>query len=566
MEKEFKRRFVPEDLDLASWPELEALFKGLESRRFRSSDGLERWLLDMSELLSCIYEEGTRLYIAMTSQTDDKDRERAYLEFIRNIRPRVRLATLRLMKKYLRSGARGHLPGDRYFVLDRSFANRVDIFRRKNLALEVREAKLAQRYQKIMGGMTVRFEGKEQTLQQMARYLEEPDRNLRQKAWEKVVKRRLKDRDRIDDIFEKLFRIRNDIAQNANLPGFRDYAFRDYERFDYTVADCEGFQQAVENVVVPEFRALQEERRERLGVDSLRPWDLNADPGGRPPLRPFRDAGELVERTRNIFSKLDGELGSKFSMMSEESLLELESRKGKAPGGYSASLEDRRVPFIFMNAAGMDRDVYILLHESGHSFHTLACRDEPLIQYRHSPLEFAEVASMGMELLAGQFIDEFYSEEDARRSWRDHLEGIVNILPWIATIDAFQHWLYTHPEHTREDRRDAWLQLKDRFGGIEDYEGYEDALTFQWHRQLHIFIHPFYYIEYGIAQLGALELWQLARKDKEKALENYKKALALGGSKPLPELFKAAGLNLDFSEKRIAALVEDVMAETKSQG
>ncbi len=559
------RRFVPEGLDLKSWPEIEELFKELGSRRFRSGEGLERWLFDMSELLACLYEEGSLLYIAMTTQTDDKEREKAYLDFIGEIKPRVRLATLRLMKKYMNSVARGLVPKDRYFVLERSFANRVELFSRKNLRLEVRDAKLGQRYQKLMGAMSVRFEGKDQTLQQMSRYLEEQDRGLRQKAWEKITARRLKDCGRIEDIFERLFRVRMEIAHNAGLPDYREYAFRDMERFDYTVDDCENFHQAVEKIVVPVYRGLQEDRKERLGLDRLKPWDLNVDPEGRGPLRPFEDADELVKKTGKIFQKLDRELGDQFAMMADKELLDLESRKGKAPGGYSAGLDESRMPFIFMNAAGRDTDLYTLLHEAGHSFHTLACRNEPLIQYRNYPTEFAEVASMGMELMAGRFIDEFYPPEDAKRSWRAQLEDIVKKLPWIATIDAFQHWLYTHPGHTRDERRDAWLSIYDRFRGIEDYEGYEDALAYQWHRQLHIFIYPFYYIEYGIAQLGALELWQRARNDPEQALRNYKQALALGGSRPLPELFKAAGLSFDFSGQRLGSLIQDLMAEIGTQ-
>jgi oligoendopeptidase F len=560
------RQFVPEGLDLKSWSEIEKKFNALQSRRFRSREGLERWLFDLSELLACLGEEWAHLYIAMTTQTHDREREKSYLDFIQDIKPKARLATLKLMKKYMNSGARRLVPKDRYFVLERSFANQVELFSRKNLRLEVREAKLSQRYQKLMAGMTIRFDGKEQTLQQMARYLEEQDRILRQKAWEKIAARRLKDRARIEDIFDKLFKLRKEIAQNAGLADYREYAFRDKERFDYTVEDCENFHRSVEKLVVPAVRGLQEDRRERLGLDNLKPWDLNVDPEGRPRLRPFEDAAELIEKTRLVFQKLDPELGDQFAMMADNQLLDLESRKGKAPGGYSTSLEETRVPFIFMNAAGRDSDLYTLLHEAGHSFHTLACRGDPLIQYRHSPLEFAEVASMGMELLAGQLIDEFYPAEEAKRSWRAHLEEIIRILPWIATIDAFQHWLYTHPDHTSEDRREAWLAIKDRFRGIEDYQGYEDALAFQWHSQLHIFQHPFYYIEYGIAQLGALELWQSARKDSAQALRNYKQALALGGARPLPELFKAAGLNFDFSEKRIGSLVQNLLAGIRNQG
>jgi oligoendopeptidase F len=296
-------------------------------------------------------------------------------------------------------------------------------------------------------------------------------------------------------------------------------------------------------------------------VPSLRPWDLAVDPMGRPPLQPFGDVEQLAAGTETVFRDVDAELGAQFGFLRAQQLLDLANRKGKAPGGYQTTLEDDRLPFIFMNAVGLDSDVRTLLHEGGHAFHTLASRGEPLPAYRESPLEFCEVASMSMELLGARRLGPFYNDADADRSARKLLEGIVLILPWIATVDAFQHWIYTHPGHTRDERRAAWRSLLERFGGDVDWSGYEDARDHSWHRQLHIFLYPFYYIEYGIAQLGALQIWQRSLTDRPGAVADYKKALALGGSLPLPELFAAAGIRFDFKDELIASLMRTIRTE-----
>ena len=412
----------------------------------------------------------------------------------------------------------------------------------------------------------MRFKGEEKTLPQMARYLEEPDRAIRQEAWELVSKRRLEEKNRFDEIFDQLIRIRGQIAQNAGFKDYRDYAFRRLGRFDYGPADCQRFHEAVEAEVMPRVRALQQDRREQLSLPALRPWDLAVDPFNRAPLRPFEEISQMVSRTQSVFDRLDGELAEGFRRMQQLGLLDLANRKGKAPGGYQSTLAEARAPFIFMNAVGIQRDVDTILHEAGHAFHALAAREEDLYAYRGAPIEFCEVASMSMELLAHSELERFYAPADANRARTTHLEGIINILPWIATVDAFQHWIYTHPGHTRADRAAAWTQLMQRFGGDVDWTGYEEARENLWHRQLHIFIHAFYYIEYGIAQLGALQIWANSKANKADALAAYKRGLALGGSRPLPELFAAAGCKFDFSRGTIAPLMELVDTELEKMG
>jgi oligoendopeptidase F len=424
-------------------------------------------------------------------------------------------------------------------------------------------SKPRKQYQKLIGAQTVTFRGEEKTLIQMGKFLEEPDRALRQEAWELVAKRRLQDVDKCEEIFEQLIELRQKNARNAGFKNYLEFIFRQKCRFDYTPADCVKFHDAIESEIMPAVREIHNDRRRQLKLEKLRPWDLAVDPQNRAPLKPFVNVDEMVSRTQNIFNHLDAELAANFREMQDKKLLDLDNRKGKAPGGYQSTLNEARVPFIFMNAVGLQRDVETLLHEAGHAFHAQATRGEDLYAYRGSPIEFCEVASMAMELLGNEFLEEFFATPEANRARKTHLEGIIGFFPWMAVVDAFQHWIYTHPGHTRAERKAAYLKLMDRFGGDVDFSGFEEVRAHSWHRQLHIFIHPFYYVEYGIAQLGALQVWANSRRDKAKALRDYKSALALGGSRPLPELFSAAGCKLQFDAATIKPLIQLANTELK---
>ncbi|HEY5234509.1 MAG TPA: M3 family oligoendopeptidase [Verrucomicrobiae bacterium] len=560
------RTFVPQAIDLGDWPQIAPLFVQLEKHaaQIKSAAELEKWLLDWSELEAALAEESSRRYIAMTCHTDNADAEKAYLHFVENVEPQLKPRQFALENIYAAHPLREKLPRERFFVFDRDVKNRVELFRPENVSLETGEVKLSQQYQKLSGSLTVNFRGGEKTLVQMGRYLEEPDRALRQESWELVAKHRLQEADKFDDIFDEQIKLRRQIANNSGFENYRDYSFRKLGRFDYTPDDCVKFRDAVENEIMPIVRELQSQRREQLKLEKLRPWDLAVDPLNRPPLKPFVEVGEMVSRTQKIFNSLDNGLAGGFRQMDDLKLLDLDNRKGKAPGGYQSTLSESRLPFIFMNAIGLQRDVETILHEAGHAFHALATRDEDLYAYRGAPIEFCEVASMSMELLGNEFIGEFYPPAEASRARRVHLEGIVAVFPWIATVDTFQHWIYTHPNHTRDGRKSAWLELMDRFGGEVDWTGFENAHANLWHRQLHIFLHPFYYIEYGIAQLGALQVWANSKLDRAKALDDYKKSLALGGSRPLPELFSAAGCQFEFSERTIRPLAKMLREELRT--
>jgi oligoendopeptidase F len=557
------RAFVPAELDLGNWDEILPVFDQLQQGivACQSAADLESWLLEVSELTTALDEESSKRYIAMTCHTSSDEAKQAYLAFVEKIEPGMKERLFQLAKAFVEHPRRGDLPAERYAVLDRDLTSMVELFREENVPLETEETKLGQQYQELMGGLTVEFQGGEKTLVQMGVYQQENDRELRREAWESVSTKRLEVADQCDGMFEELMALRVKMADHADFLNYRDFIHKRKGRFDYQPEDCFKFHEAVEQVVMPVYNELLADRREKMKLGALRPWDTAVDPLGRDPLKPFTEVEEMVARTKNIFDHVDDELAAGFQVMRDRNLLDLGNRKGKAPGGYQSSLPEARLPFIFMNAVGLQRDVETLLHEAGHAFHTLAAQDEDLHNYQHAPLEFCEVASMSMELIGNEHLEEFYSEADAVRARRTHLEGIISIFPWIATVDAFQHWIYTHPEHTREERDAEWNSLSDQFGGDIDWSGHELARTKMWHRQLHIFLIPFYYIEYGIAQLGSLWVWKNSKADRAKALADYKRALALGGSRPLPELFQTAGAPFSFDTEAFKPLIELVQTE-----
>lgn len=562
----FPTRWLPAGTRLTTWDEIGPYYDALRAREIESADGLVEWLRDLDELNVAVGQEGAERYIAMTCQTKDAESEAAYLEFVRDIDPRQKPVLNALREKYLDSPFRKELPADRYRVFDRSLENERALYREANVARETALAELEQQYQKVIGGLTVTFRGEEYTPARIAPILEETDREVREAVWRLVAARRLEERETIDGLFDRMVALRTEIAREAGFETYVGYAYKLRQRFDYGEAETGEFRDAIASVVVPLVDRIQADRRARLGLDALRPWDLSVDPLGRPPLRPFEEVGQLADRTAEIFDLVDPELGAQFRFMQRRGLLDLANRPGKAPGGYQETLRRDRLPFIFMNAVGLDGDLRTLLHEGGHAFHAFASRGESVAAYRDAPIEFCEVASMAMELLGARDTGAFYRPEEARRSYRQLLEGVVLTLPWIATVDGFQHWVYANPGHSRGERRAAWTALTDRFGGPTDWSGLDAERANLWHRQLHIFLYPFYYVEYGIAQLGALGVWRRSLVDRAGAVAAYRQALGLGGSRPLPELFEAAGVPFAFRKETLAPLMDALAAELESLG
>ena len=556
------RQFIPEEVDLTDPSRVRAVYEELLNRPMVTGEDVEAWLAHRSELEAAVDQAGTILYIAMTCQTDDAEKARRYKEFVQTVGPLLKDLTHQLNQRFVQAPGREGLDAGRYSVYQRAVETDLRLFVKENIDPQTKVELLSQEYQGLCGRMTVTFRGKEHTLPEMARFLQDPDRSTRQEAWRASARRRLQDKEKLDDIFNQMVRLRHQMARNAGFDDFTSYRFEALHRFDYTPEDCLAYHQAVEEEVLPIWKAIQRRRCQQMKLDRLRPWDLSADPLGRPALKPFSRVEELIQGCQTIFGRIDTELGEQFKRIAADGLLDLRSRPGKAPGGYQSTLHEARKPFIFMNAVGLDSDVRTLLHEGGHAFHALACAGEPLLDYRHAPIEFCEVASMSMELLADPHLTVFYSEQDAERSRLSHWEDVIAVLVWVATVDAFQHWIYAHPRHTPSERNAAWRQILDRFAtGEVDWGGLEEERAYWWHRQLHIFEVPFYYIEYGIAQLGALGVWLNARKDPAAAMDAYRRALALGGSRPLPELFQAANIPFSFSKETMRPLMRAVEKE-----
>ncbi len=550
----------------ATWDDILPYYEELAGRPLDRNDqaGIEAWLRDWSTLDTLLTEAGTLARIAYSIDTADLAKEAASRRWSAEIGPKSQEQRVRLQRRLVDLG----YEREDLRTLLRRFRNQIDLFREENTPLQAELAGLNIAYQKITGGMTVEWDGEQKPLPQLLPFLFSPDRATRERAFRLRAQPYIAARDDLADIFDRQYALRQETARNAGLANYRDFVHREKNRFDYTPADCERFHDAVERTVVPAVERLHERRRRQMGLDTLRPWDTGPDPLGRPPLKPYEGVDELIGRATPIFERVDPALGDYYRTMVDERLLDLDSRKGKAPGGYCATLPHRKRPFIFMNAAGVPGDVRTLLHEAGHAFHSFEASRLPLLWQRHPGSEMAEVASMAMELLSSPYLERdaggYYAPDDARRARIEHLEGILLFFPHCASVDAFQHWIYTSGEGADRDARDAaWLRLRERFERGLDWSGLRAERVARWYQQLHIFLYPFYYIEYGIAQLGALQVWRNALRDQGRAVTDYREALALGATRPLPDLFAAAGARLVFDAEgmgELVALVEEQLA------
>jgi len=558
------RSFLPDKLKVTSWEVLEPFFNQLLEREIHSKEELEKWLKDRSELEAFVSEDLAWRYVRMTCDTINKDLEQAYLFFVTEIEPKISPLNDLLNKKLVSSKFIDDLDTDKYFIYLRSIKKEIEIFREENVPLYAEISTESQKYGAIIGSLSVEIDGKELTLQQASNYLKDPDRNKREEAFKKINSTRMAHADELDELFNKLIALRHKVAVNADFANFRDYMFAAMGRFDYTPEDCFSFHDAIQKEVMPLVKDFTEKREQELGY-KLRPWDMEVDTKNRAALEPFTSGADLLDKTVNCFRKVDEYFAWCIQTMDNMDRLDLESRKGKAPGGYNYPMSETSVPFIFMNAASSTRDVETMVHEGGHAVHSFLSKDLELAAFKSCPSEVAELASMSMELISYDGQDEFYkNKEDFNRAKEEHLEGIIKILPWIATIDKFQHWIYTNPTHTIDERKKYWVELSKEFGtGLVDWSGYENIQMYGWQKQLHLYEVPFYYIEYGMAQLGALAVWRNFIHNKPKAIEQYKAALSLGYTKTIGEIYKTAGIEFNFSASYINELMDFVKDELK---
>ncbi len=556
--KKLERHFVPLDFKVTNWEMLEPFFKTLVDQPIDSSEQLEQWLKDMSEVEAVVSEDACWRQIKMTCDTTDASLEEAFTYFCMEIQPKLQPYADQLNKKLINSPFSKALDPKKYFTYLRSVQKSIDLFREANIPLQAELSVMQQHYGAIAGKMMIEVNGQEYTLQQAAKFLESHDRALREEVYRKIQERRLQDKDAMHDLYSKLIQKRDEVAKNAGFANYRDYKFVELGRFDYAKEDCFQFHEAVKLHVLPLIEKIYARKKQKLQLETLYPWDTEAEPAGVTPLKPFTDGKDLYEKSVQCFEALNPFFANCLRKMNELKHFDLESRKGKAPGGYNCPLTESGAPFIFMNAAGQMSDVTTMVHEGGHAVHSFLSHGLELSAFKEYPMEIAEVASMAMELFSMNHWESFFSDAaDLNRAKEHQLERTITIFPWIAIIDKFQHWVYENPQHTIDERTTTWMSILKEFSTNSiDYTGLEAYREIGWQRQLHLFEVPFYYIEYGIAQLGAIGLWMQYQQDPKKALENYIKALSLGGTKTLPELYAVAGLKFDLSPSHIKTLME----------
>jgi len=552
-----------ENIDIQNFGTIEPLLEELVNRSVESKESLEIWLKDVDELQSVLAEKQGWIYINVQKDISNNEFKALHDSFFGKILPQIVPFFDKINNKLVNSHFVNDLDQEKYFIYLRKIKSQVALYRKENTALYAKAKLVASQYSSIIGKMTIEIEGKEVTMQKANSYLEYVDRNIRKEAFEKIFERRDKDSKALNDIFDELINLRHKIALNADFENFRDYTFEALGRFDYTPEDCMQFHQSIKEVAIPVIEKIYTKRKKDLGVETLKPYDLNVDTTNKPPLQPFVDNEELIDKSIKALNRVDASFGGFINEMNERGFLDLESRKNKAPGGFLYPLPVSNIPFIFMNATGTLRDVTTMVHEGGHAIHSFLSSNLPLNVFKDVPAEVAEYASMAMELLTMEHWDEYFiNEDDLRRAKSNHLEKIISFYPWMALVDNFQHWMYLNPKHTQQQREEKWLELTKEYNSpIVDHTGYQGAQAIKWQSQLHIYHVPFYYIEYAIAQLGAIATWKQYKKDPKRALKNYKNALSLGYTKPIHEIYKAAEVEFNFSKNYVDELIGFVYDE-----
>jgi oligoendopeptidase F len=563
MTKRLERKFIDKKLKINSFEDIKPYYDNLKSREFKTQSDIWQWLLDRSELESVLSEDLAWRYIKMNCNTADKSLSDDFNLFITEIEPKIAPLSNELDKKFYTDEVIKKVDQTKLFTVIREIRKDLELFREENIPLEAELQQKEQEYGVISSKMLIEYDGKEMTLQQAANYLKQTDRNIRETVYRLINNRRLQDADKLNDLLTELIKLRHKIALNAGFENYRDYKFKSLGRFDYGVEECKQFHNSVAEIVKPVIEDMHRYRKNKLNIDSLRPWDLDVDEDNKPPLKPFEETEELIKKATFVFRDVEPEFGVFLNEMRQMGYLDLDSRKNKAPGGFNYPLHESNVPFIFMNATGNLRDVVTMMHEGGHAVHAYLCANLELVNFKETPAEIAELASMSMELITMDYWHYFFDkEEDLKRAKRIHLEDVLTVLPWVAIVDEFQHFLYENPNHTVEERYKAWVEISDKTGsGIVDYSGLEQFKRNQWQKQLHIFEVPFYYIEYGIAQLGAIAVWKNFKENKTKALVDFKEALKMGYTSPISHVYKRAGIKFDFSKEYIGELMNFVVEE-----
>jgi oligoendopeptidase F len=556
------RKFVSEILEIDSWEKIESLFSDLIDREISSVSELEKWMLDRSELKAILAEDMTWRYIKMNIDTTNKNLSERFHFWIKEIDPKMAPYSHKLNIKLVENKFLNELDDDKYRIYLRGVKKSIEIFREDNIPLFTEMETKQQEYGVISAKMSVEVDGKKLTMQKASQLLKDTNREKREEIFKKISTRRLEDRDKLDNLYDELISLRQQIANNSGFKNYRDYMFASMGRFDYTATDCYSFHDAIQQEIVPIITSLEKGRKEKLGLENYKAWDTQVDTDGKDALKPFKGGDDLTNKSIECLNKLRPYFGECLSTMKEMKHLDLESKNGKAPGGFMCPLDEIGVPFIYMNAVGSQGDITTMAHEGGHAIHSFLSRDLELTEFKSIPSEVAEIASMSMELFSMKHWDVFYdNEEELKRAKKEQLNRALNILPSVAKGDKFQHWIYTTP-HTANERRGKWIELNKEFGNqIIDWEGYEDHLSNSWQSTLHFYEVPFYMIEYGMAQLGAIAMWREYILKGEQVLDNYMEALKLGYTKSISEIYETAGIKFDFSIEYVKELADFIKTQ-----
>jgi oligoendopeptidase F len=560
-----KRNFLPQNFSVTTWELLEPYYSTLLKSEINSCEELKIWIKNRNEIDSIVSEDFAWRYIKMNCNTSDETLSSSFEYFIQNIEPKLSPITNELNKKFVECSFSNDLEGSAYKIYLRSIKRSIELFREENIPLFLEINTLQQEYGKVCSEMLVNIDNKEYTLQQAAKFLEKSDRKLRKEVYETIVNRRYLDKEKLDELLNKLIKLRHQVALNSGYTNFRDYMHDELGRFDYTVQDCLSFHESIKKNSLYILDFLADERKKELTVQELFPYDLEVDASGKDALKPFENSLQLIEKTIETFGKLNPFIANCIFTMQKNNYLDLDSRKNKAPGGFNYPLMESGIPFIYMNSVGSQKDLVTMVHEGGHALHSFLCNELEISGFKNTPMEVAELASMSMELLSMEYWDVFFeNKEELKRAKIDQLEKVLETLPWVAAIDKFQHWLYLNHTHSNTERENKWNEIYDEFSSsIISFKGYENFKKNMWQKQLHIYEVPFYYIEYGIAQLGAIAIWRNFKLNKEKSIEQYMNALKLGYSKTIKEIYSAAGIKFDFSESYVKELLQFTFEELK---
>jgi oligoendopeptidase F len=559
-----KRHFLPQDFKIEGWESLSSFYTDLESRNIDTVSSMKKWLSDYSELSTVVGEDIRWRYVATSIDTTDEVARKSLEDFYINIDPKLKAVSNALNHKINNSPAKESLKSDPDF---QNFIKGLELdlalFCEKNIPIQQELSLKENEYAIATGQWSIEQDGKQYTFQQANKFLKDQNRSLREEVYKKIVDRRLQDEKTLDELYTLLITKRDEVAKNAGYKNFRDYSFDAKHRFDYTAKDCENFQNSVAEAIIPVLTQISNKRKQQMGLPTLKPWDTQVDPLGRAPLKPFETTEEFVRKTINCFNKLDTYFGERIAIMQELEYLDLESRQGKAPGGYNMTMPEIGVPFIFMNHACSEGDVRVMVHEGGHALHTFLAHPLQYDFFKSYPSEVAELASMSMELFSLEHWDVFYKNEtDLKRAKENHLIGLLHTLPGVGKGDEFQHWVYLNPNHTVEERKAKWLELGKKFGDPNiDMSDLQNEAASNYQRVLHFYQVPFYYIEYGFAQLGAIAMWKNYKENPQKTIQQYKNALGLGYTRSIPEIYEAAGIKFDFSKAYVQELANFIKEE-----